>query len=35
MTYIETPNEEFVVCLSGPIPVGLSSEEKKVGGGIP
>jgi hypothetical protein len=31
MTYIETANEEFVVCSSDPIPLGLSSEGKKLG----
>jgi hypothetical protein len=32
MTYIETPNEEFVVCPSEPIPLGLSSKGKKWAG---
>jgi hypothetical protein len=35
MTYIETPNEEIVVCSSDPFPLGLSTKGiKEVGGEI-
>jgi hypothetical protein len=29
MTCIETPNEEFVVCSSGPVSLGISSKGEK------